>query len=113
MSSINNILTNKYVISILGSLVCLITTYLYDKFEKKEYSYAVYFKIMVLGYLASISTILASSFLSSTTNPVSVTSEIVKDTVDAAATTTAQVAATASQNIPLNQLKFKIGTPTF
>lgn len=112
MSSINNILTNKYVISILGSLICLITTYLYDKFEKKEYSYAVYFKIMILGYLASISTILASSFLSSTTNPVSVTNEIVKDTVEAA-TTTAQVATAASQNIPLNQLKFKIGTPTF
>ena len=112
MSSINNILTNKYVISILGSLVCLITTYLYDKFEKKEYSYAVYFKIMVLGYLASISTIVASNLLSSNTGPVSVASEIVKDTVEAA-TTTAQLSTTASQSIPLNQLKFKIGTPTF
>ena len=47
-------LTNKYLISLLGSLMAFLATYMYDKFEKKEYSYAVYAKMMILGYVIII-----------------------------------------------------------
>lgn len=123
MSSIKNILTNKYVLSIIGSLICLLVTFLYDKFEKKEYSYAVYAKMMILGYIISIATILLFNFLQSSsivkqvasTNGSSSTQTISESILDDSVKAATNIATQnlGNQDIPLNQLKFKIGTPTF
>jgi predicted PurR-regulated permease PerM len=47
-------LLNNYVLALVGVCVSLLITYLYDKFEKKQYSSSVYFKIAILTYIASL-----------------------------------------------------------
>lgn len=47
-------LLNNYILALVGVCVSLLITYLYDKFEKKQYSSSVYFKIAILTYIASL-----------------------------------------------------------
>jgi len=45
-------LNNIYVVSFIATLISLIIVYIYDKFEKKQYTTAIYFRISILLYVS-------------------------------------------------------------
>jgi predicted PurR-regulated permease PerM len=128
-------LTNKYLISLLGSLMAFLATYMYDKFEKKEYSYAVYAKMMILGYVISVGILAVFQMIGSGSSSMQLPNvvDVVSNTSQAVTgsqlpavpqpvpstvqTTSARVGSgmvsRQAPNIPLDQLRFKIGSPAF
>lgn len=50
-------LSNMYVIPIIASVIGLALVYVYDLFEKKQYTNAVYLRIAVLIYVSCLATI--------------------------------------------------------
>jgi hypothetical protein len=55
-----DILTNTYVIPIIASIIGLVILYVYDKFEKKQYSNSIYLRIGILIYISCLATIYIS-----------------------------------------------------
>ena len=53
-------LTNIYILPLLTTIIGLIIVYLYDKFEKKQYTSAVYLRIGLLIYVSTFGTIYIS-----------------------------------------------------
>ena len=53
-------LTNMYILPIIASIIGLVIVYVYDKFEKKQYSNSVYFRIAILIYISCLATIYIS-----------------------------------------------------
>jgi hypothetical protein len=60
--SFMDIITNKYVISIVGSLLALIFTYMYDKFERKDYPTVQYIKMAFVGYMVSLVSVVIAGY---------------------------------------------------
>lgn len=58
-------LSNMYVLPLIATVIGLSLVYVYDLFEKKQYTNAVYLRIAVLIYVSSLATIYISrlSFL--------------------------------------------------
>jgi hypothetical protein len=58
-------LTNIYVLPLIATIIGLAIVYLYDLFEKKQYTNAVYLRIGILIYVSCLATIYISrlSFL--------------------------------------------------
>lgn len=56
-------LLNNYVLSLIGVFVSLLITYLYDKFEKKQYTSATYIKIAVLVYIACLAMLFSFKYV--------------------------------------------------
>jgi|688.fasta_scaffold1404602_2 hypothetical protein len=56
-------LSNTYIISFIITIICLGIVYLYDKFEKKQYTGAIYFRFTILLYICSYLTLYMSSYL--------------------------------------------------
>ena len=58
-------LTNMYVLPLIATAIGLALVYVYDLFEKKQYTNAVYLRIGILIYLSCLATIYISrlSFL--------------------------------------------------
>jgi hypothetical protein len=53
-------LTNIYILPLITTLIGLVIVYLYDKFEKKQYTNANYFRIGLLIYVSTFATIYIS-----------------------------------------------------
>ena len=53
-------LQNMYVLPLIATIVGLTLVYIYDKFEKKQYTNAVYFRLALLIYLSCLATIYIS-----------------------------------------------------
>ena len=58
-------LTNMYVLPVIATVIGLALVYVYDLFEKKQYTNAIYLRIAVLIYVSCLATIYISrlSFL--------------------------------------------------
>jgi len=54
---------NKYVLSIVGALIALVFTYMYDKFERKDYSYMQYVKMAIVGYIVSLISVMMAGHI--------------------------------------------------
>ena len=64
-------LNNIYILPLLSTIVGITIVYLYDKFEKKQYTSAIYLRIGLLIYISSFSTFYLSKysfFLNNTNN---------------------------------------------
>lgn len=57
---INQYVNNIYVLPIIATVIGLSLVYLYDFFEKKQYTNAVYFRIGLLIYISCLATIYIS-----------------------------------------------------
>jgi glycopeptide antibiotics resistance protein len=53
-------LTNIYVLPLIATIIGLIIVYLYDKFEKKQYTNDIYFRLGILIYISCLATIYIS-----------------------------------------------------
>lgn len=60
--SFMEVITNKYIISTIGAVLALLFTYMYDKFERKDYSYLQYVKMAVVGYIVSLISVIVSGY---------------------------------------------------
>lgn len=60
--SFMEVITNKYVLSTVGAVLALLFTYMYDKFERKDYSYLQYVKMAVVGYIVSLISVIVSGY---------------------------------------------------
>ena len=58
-------LTNMYVLPLIATIIGLVLVYIYDIFEKKQYTNAVYLRLALLIYISCLATIYISrlSFL--------------------------------------------------
>lgn len=142
--SIIEIITNKYVISIIGAILALLFTYMYDKFEKKEYSSVQYIKMAFVGYVVSlISVVIAKHAMNMGDNDIPLpfisklptTTSTTSPPAPSGSTVTAQTGGNSSvidmpkpshppqfhqtsssqpqYSTKLDNLDFRIGTPTF
>jgi hypothetical protein len=57
---ITNYITNIYILPLITTIIGLIIVYLYDKFEKKQYTKANYLRIGLLIYVSTFATIYIS-----------------------------------------------------
>ena len=55
-------LNNIYVLPLISTIVGIIIVYLYDKFEKKQYTKAIYLRISLLIYISSFATFYLSKY---------------------------------------------------
>jgi len=55
-------LNNIYILPLLSTIIGLSIVYLYDKFEKKQYTSAIYLRIALLIYISSFSTFYLSKY---------------------------------------------------
>lgn len=53
-------LTNMYVLPLIATIIGLAMVYIYDKFEKKQYTNGVYLRVGILIYLSCLATIYIS-----------------------------------------------------
>ena len=53
-------ISNMYVLSLISTIVGLCILYLYDKFEKKQYTNAIYCRIGILIFLSCLATVYIS-----------------------------------------------------
>lgn len=90
-------LSNHYIISLIVTLICIGIIYLYDKFEKKQYTGAIYFRFTILLYICSYFTLYMSTYLTTFIQQGGSTTNI-----------------DISTNIPKQVIEtFKTGIPTF
>ena len=59
-SIIQEYLSNQYILPLIATIIGLVLLYLYDLFEKKQYTNAVYFRVAVLIYVSCLATIYIS-----------------------------------------------------
>ena len=52
-----------YVLSSIATIIGLFIVYLYDKFEKKQYTNAEYFRIGILIFISCLATINISRYI--------------------------------------------------
>jgi len=56
-------LNTIYVLPLLATIIGTVIVYLYDKFEKKQYTSAIYLRIALLLYISSLGTVYLSRHL--------------------------------------------------
>jgi hypothetical protein len=99
-------ITNIYILPLISTLIGLALVYLYDKFEKKQYTSAIYLRIGVLLYISTYVTLYISKldFLSSLGNSSNSQSGGMIDP---------QLSMPQANDIKSHFEQFKIGVPTF
>jgi hypothetical protein len=53
-------LTNMYVLPLIAAIIGIAIVFIYDKFEKKQYTNSVYLRIGILIYVSCLATIYIS-----------------------------------------------------
>ena len=56
-------LNNIYVYPIISTVIGILIVYLYDKFEKKQYTSAIYLRIALLIYISTFATFYLATHL--------------------------------------------------
>ena len=66
-------ISNMYVLSVIATVIGLCILYMYDKFEKKQYTNAIYMRIGILIFMSCLGTIYISrmNFFQNNTNSMS------------------------------------------
>ena len=98
-------ITNIYILPLISTIIGLCMIYIYDKFEKKQYTSAVYLRIGVLIYISTYITLYISKleFLS----PRSSHTQSGGNMIDP------QLSMPQANDIKSHFEQFKIGVPTF
>ena len=99
-------ITNIYVLPLLSTIIGLTIIYLYDKFEKKQYTSAVYLRIGVLLYISTYATLYISKLdcLSFNTS---------HSQTGGGSSVDPQLSMPQANDIKSHFEQFKIGVPTF
>jgi len=107
-------ITNIYVLPLISTIIGLAIIYLYDKFEKKQYTSAIYIRIGLLLYISTYATLYISklnclSAIGDYTHSGGGSSGgiIGSNIIDP------QLAMPQANNIKTHFEQFKIGVPTF
>jgi len=53
-------ISNMYVLSVIATVIGLCILYMYDKFEKKQYTNAIYMRIGILIFISCLGTVYVS-----------------------------------------------------
>ena len=102
-------ITNIYVLPLISTIIGLTIIYLYDRFEKKQYTSAIYLRIGVLLYISTYGTLYISRLdcLSSIGNSGSRHLQSGGSSIDP------QLSMPQANDIKSHFEQFKIGVPTF
>ena len=98
-------ITNIYVLPLISTIIGLIMIYLYDKFEKKQYTSAVYLRIGVLLYISTYGTLYISK--------LDCLSSHSRHSQSGGSMIDPQLSMPQANDIKSNFEQFKIGVPTF
>jgi hypothetical protein len=96
-------ISNIYVLPLISSIIGLLLVYLYDKFEKKQYTTAIYLRIGLLIYISTYTTLYISKlsiFLPTSQHGGNMNTD-------------PQLAMPQQNDIKQHFEQFKIGVPTF
>ena len=98
-------ITNIYVLPLIATIIGLILVYLYDKFEKKQYTSAQYLRIGILIYISTYLTLYISKLDCFTT---------IESTMMSGGNLDPQSVMPQGNDFNKSHLEqFKIGVPTF
>jgi hypothetical protein len=97
-------ITNIYILPLISSIIGLCIVYLYDKFEKKQYTTAMYLRIGILIYISTYSSLYISKldFFSSTGG-----------SSQSGGSFDPQLSMPQGNDLKTHLEQFKIGVPTF
>lgn len=100
-------ITNIYILPLISTIVGLSLIYLYDKFEKKQYTSAIYLRIGILLYISTYVTLYISKLdcLSSLSN--------ISHSQSGGSSIDPQLSMPQGNDIKAHLEQFKIGVPTF
>jgi hypothetical protein len=100
-------LTNIYVLPLISTIIGLSMIYLYDKFEKKQYTSAVYLRIGVLLYISTYITLYISKLDCLTSLTHTSHTQSGGNMIDP------QLSMPQANDMKSHFEQFKIGVPTF
>ena len=63
-------ISNMYVLSVIATVIGLCILYMYDKFEKKQYTNAIYMRIGILIFISCLGTVYISRMNFFQTKPI-------------------------------------------
>jgi hypothetical protein len=98
-------LTNIYVIALIATLIGLALIYVYDRFEKKQYTSAMYFRFALVLYISCF----GANYISKMNLPTFLQS----GGGSANDLSTANTVSSAGEFSKLHLEQFKTGVPTF
>jgi hypothetical protein len=98
-------ITNIYVLPLISTIIGLVIIYLYDKFEKKQYTSAVYLRIGVLLYISTYGTLYISKLDCLSSN--------IRHSQTGGGSIDPQLSMPQANDIKTHFEQFKIGVPTF
>ena len=99
-------ITNIYILPLISTIIGLILVYLYDKFEKKQYTNAIYLRIGLTIYISTYGALYISKidyFSDSSKNKIQSGGDLFDP----------QLAMPKPNEIKTHFEQFKIGVPTF
>ena len=101
-------ITNIYILPLIATIIGLTIIYLYDKFEKKQYTSAMYLRIGILLYISTYGTLYISKLdcLSSLINNHS-------SSQSGGASLDPQLSMPQPNDLKSHLEQFKIGVPAF
>jgi uncharacterized transporter YbjL len=109
-------ITNIYILPLIATIIGLIIVFIYDKFEKKQYTGANYFRFAILIYIATFSSLylvhLASSKLSAGTSITGMFGGGLANG-ESTGTSSQNPLSTMNEYSKMHLEQFKTGTPTF
>ena len=98
-------ITNIYVLPLISTIIGLCFVYLYDKFEKKQYTSAIYLRIGILIYL--------STYCSLYLSKLSIFSSSGDHSGQSGGSPDPQLSMPQGNDLNSYIQQFKIGVPTF
>ena len=102
-------LNNIYVLPLISTIIGTLIIYLYDKFEKKQYTSAIYLRIALLLYISAFGTFYISNnlplFISSTSS--------ISSNIQSGGSIDPQTLMPQGNDLSKHFEQFKTGVPTF
>ena len=102
-------LNNIYVLPLISTIIGTLIIYLYDKFEKKQYTSAIYLRIALLLYISAFGTFYISNNL-----PLFITStSSISSNIQSGGSIDPQTLMPQGNDLSKHFEQFKTGVPTF
>ena len=101
-------ITNIYVLPLISTIIGLTIIYLYDKFEKKQYTSSNYLRFGILIYISTYITLYISKL-----NCLSSITSFTSNSQSGGGSIDPQLAMPQANDIKSHFEQFKIGVPTF
>ena len=102
-------LNNIYVLPLISTIIGTLIIYLYDKFEKKQYTSAIYLRIALLLYFSAFWTLYISNYL-----PLFISStSSISSNIQSGGSIDPQTLMPQGNDLSKHFEQFKTGVPTF